>query len=186
MKLKELLKALAKEFNENKLDYLIIGGQAVLIYGEPRLTKDIDITVDAGPEKLDLALEIARNLNLKILVDNPLDFVRRTMVLPMFDKKTGFRVDLIFSYSPYEKEALKRVNKVKIDDVTIHYASVEDLIIHKIISGRERDFEDVKNVMLKNKEIDENYILRWLGEFEKNLDIKLIEIFRRVKREAEK
>jgi hypothetical protein len=27
---------------------MIIGGQAVLLYGEPRLTKDIDITLGRG------------------------------------------------------------------------------------------------------------------------------------------
>jgi hypothetical protein len=31
---------------------MVIGGQAVLIYGEPRLTRDIDITLGASLERL--------------------------------------------------------------------------------------------------------------------------------------
>jgi hypothetical protein len=41
----ELLERLAHAFDEARLPYMIIGGQAVLLYGEPRLTRDIDITL---------------------------------------------------------------------------------------------------------------------------------------------
>ena len=40
---KEIIIRIAKAFNENNIPYIIIGGQAVLLYGEPRLTRDIDI-----------------------------------------------------------------------------------------------------------------------------------------------
>lgn len=50
MELKVLLKNLAKALNRRKIDYMVTGGQAVLIYGEPRLTRDIDITLGMGIE----------------------------------------------------------------------------------------------------------------------------------------
>jgi len=177
MGLKNLIKKLARVFEKNNIDYMIIGGQAVLIYGEPRLTRDIDITIGATIEKLEDILKIAKNLKLKILPQNPYDFVKETMVLPLLDEKTGLRVDLIFSFSKYVREALKRVNKVEISDVYVNYVSVEDLIIHKIISGRERDIEDLKIIIRKNKNIDEKYILRWLSEFEKIMNKNLKKIF---------
>ena len=40
----KLLKRIARELDRIKIPYMVIGGQAVLIYGEPRLTKDIDIS----------------------------------------------------------------------------------------------------------------------------------------------
>jgi hypothetical protein len=39
----DLLKRVAGELSRNAIPYMVIGGQAVLLYGEPRLTKDIDI-----------------------------------------------------------------------------------------------------------------------------------------------
>jgi len=63
----------------------------------------------------------------------------------------------------------------------VNYVSIEDLIIQKIISGRERDIEDLKTILIKNKKIDEKYILKWLREFEKVLDKNLIEIFMKLK-----
>jgi hypothetical protein len=35
----------------------VIGGQAVLVYGEPRLTRDIDITLGVSTERLDWILK---------------------------------------------------------------------------------------------------------------------------------
>jgi len=182
MELKKLIEKISKEFEKHKIDYMIIGGQAVLIYGEPRLTKEIDITIGANIDKYRDILNIVQNLNLKILPKDPYKFVKDTMVLPLLDKKTGFRIDLIFSSSEYEKEALKRVNKIKIGNTYVNYVSVEDLIIYKIISGRERDLEDLKTILIKNKKIDEKYILKWLKEFEKVLNKNLRETFMKFKK----
>ena len=54
---------------------MIIGGQAVLIYGEPRLTKDIDVTVALGPDRLDDLRAVVSELGLRPLVD-PETFTR--------------------------------------------------------------------------------------------------------------
>ena len=51
-----LLKKIAFELSSNSIPYMVIGGQAVLLYGEPRLTKDIDITLGIGIDGLDTIL----------------------------------------------------------------------------------------------------------------------------------
>jgi len=43
---------------------MIIGGQAVLLYGEPRLTKDIDITLGINIDRLDEFLAVVKDLSL--------------------------------------------------------------------------------------------------------------------------
>lgn len=184
MELKELIKNLARALKKNRIKYMIIGGQAVLIYGEPRMTKDIDITIGLDISGLEKLKKIIKELNLKIIPKNYKKFLEETMVLPTIDEKTKIRIDFIFSFSNYEKEALKRVKKIKVDEVKVNYASIEDLIIHKIIAGRERDLEDVKSILLKNKKINENYILKWLSEFESVLQENLIERFKKVKKEV--
>jgi hypothetical protein len=44
----KILARLGATLDESNLPYMIIGGQAVLLYGEPRLTRDIDITLGVG------------------------------------------------------------------------------------------------------------------------------------------
>jgi predicted nucleotidyltransferase len=155
---KKLLTAIARQFEKNKIPYIIIGGQAVLLYGEPRLTKDIDITIGVNIDMVDEILKIMENIPLKPLPEDIVQFVKQTMVLPLIETATGIRVDVIFSFSPFEQEAVKRANLVKIDNTEVHYVSLEDLIIFKIFSGRPRDIEDVRTILVKNKHADIIYI----------------------------
>lgn len=148
---------------------MVIGGQAVLLYGEPRLTRDIDITLGATTERLPDILDMVDTLKWRVLVTAPAEFVRERMVLPCLDPPSGIRIDLIFSYSPYERQALKRVRRVKIGKAQVRFASPEDLIIHKIIAGRPRDLEDVHTILLKNPRVNKRYIRKWLGQFEESL-----------------
>jgi len=164
---------LGATLNESNLPYMIIGGQAVLLYGEPRLTRDIDITLGVGIDHLDALLEAIKKIPLKSLPEDVTEFVKRTMVLPVIDESTGIRVDFIFSFTPYESQAIDRANHIRILGQDISFASVEDLIIHKIFAGRPRDMEDVRIILLKNQGIDIRYIETWLMEFDAAADEKI-------------
>ena len=108
----------------------------------------------------------------EILPSNIHTFVKQTMVLPMKEKTTGIRIDFIFSYTPYEQQALQRVFKKKILNQEVCFASIEDLIIHKIFAQRPRDLEDVKSILIKNPKIDTAYIRKWLMEFDQSIPEK--------------
>jgi hypothetical protein len=159
-----LLERIALSCDSVRIPYMIVGGQAVLLYGEPRLTKDIDITLGVGLERLPDVLKLVHEVRLEALVD-PEVFTRQTMVLPCSDPATGIRVDLIFSFSPYERLAISRSRTVRIGGADVRFASLEDLIIHKVIAGRPRDLEDAKSVLAKNPAADRIYIRHWLNEF---------------------
>ena len=165
---KELISRIAIEFQTSKVPYMIIGGQAVLLYGEPRLTRDIDITLGLTPDKLSEILIIVKKLSLRILPENIEKFVRETMVLPCLQEKTGIRVDFIFSFTPYERKAIERARKIKMGKAQVSFASPEDVIIHKIFANRPRDIEDVKSILIRNESLDFIYITEWLKEFDKS------------------
>ena len=178
----KLLKKIANELSAHNIPYMVIGGQAVLLYGEPRLTKDIDITLGIGIEGLkEVNSIIIQKLNLKALVDE--NFVQNTMVLLAMDEKTGIRVDFIFSFSLYEKQAIKKAPDIKFGSTVVKFASLEDLVIHKIIAGRAIDIEDIRSIILKNPDYDTKYIKRWLQEFDKSLNEKFLKVFQRIVKE---
>ena len=168
----EILARTAKALDNGNIPYMIIGGQAVLLYGEPRITRDIDITLGIDTSRLGELLEIAEKNNLKTLPENIEEFVKETMVLPTQEESTGIRVDFIFSFSPYERDALKRARGVSIEKYPVRFASAEDVIIHKLFAGRPRDIEDTKNILLKNPSLDTAYIQKWLQDFDQNLPEK--------------
>lgn len=166
---KELLAAIGRELSGEGVAYMIIGGQAVLLHGDPRLTRDIDVALGVSTERLSDIVSVASNLSLKPLVEDLDSFVGRTMVLPTVHEDSGVRVDFIFSLTPYEQQAMERAWKVKLEDTEVNFASPEDLVIHKIFSHRAIDLEDINGVLRKNPEMDLEYVRTWLREFERTM-----------------
>ena len=180
-----LLSNLARALNEAGIPYMVIGGQAVLVYGEPRLTRDIDITLGLTPEGLPTVLALAQKVGLRVLVDDPDAFVQRTWVLPCQDPDSGLRVDFIFSWTPYEQQAIARARAISVQGNAVYFASPEDVIIHKVLAGRPRDMEDVRSILRKQK-VDEQYITKWLRQFEEAFNQPLINRFRKILQEGGK
>ena len=70
---------------------------------------------------------------------------------------------------------------LRILDQDVCFATVEDLIIHKIFAGRTRDIEDVQMVVLKYSVIDISYIEKWLKSFDASSDEKnFLSTFRKI------
>jgi len=177
----ELLIKIGTALDEKAIPYMIIGGQAVLLYGEPRLTRDIDVTLGVDVNALPELIEICKKLNLTPLPLDITKFVEQTMVFPVKDDSTSIRIDFIFSFTSYEKKAIKRAREISIKKTIVKFASPEDVIIHKIFAGRARDLDDVKSILLKNPSVDLPYIETWLADFDKSLSrAELLKKFKKV------
>ena len=162
----ELLLRIAKRLDKENIPYMIIGGQAVLVYGIPRLTEDIDITLGIDIETLYKVLTACKRLRLERAIQADNEFVKKTNVLICRDPATGIRIDFIFSFLDYERKAIKRAKSVIIKGYKVKFASREDLIIHKMFAGRASALEDVKNLTAKNKNrLGIKYIKKRLAEF---------------------
>ncbi len=72
---------------------------------------------------------------------------------------------------------MERVQSVPIGGVNVHFASAEDVLIHKIVAGRPRDIEDARAILVKSRQLDRPYILKWLREFEQTLSSPLVKQF---------
>jgi hypothetical protein len=160
-----LVQALQKvvEFLESrKISYMIIGGIATSIYGYPRQTFDIDIKVHTEDESLAAFIQDLLLLG-EAAVDDPSNFVKQTQVIPIIIDDV--RIDLILAQLEYEKEAIKRSHKKEIYGVQACVSSVEDLIIQKAVSEREKDWLDIKELIRNQKEnLNWNYLLNHTKE----------------------
>ena len=179
-----LLTDLAQALERAHIPYMVIGGQAVLVYGEPRLTRDIDVTLNLEPVQLPLVMGVVQRMDLRVLVENPAAFVEKTWVLPTWHESSGLRVDFIFSWTPYEAQAIDRARTVAIGGVPVRFAAPEDLIIHKILAGRPRDLEDVRTI-LRKQSVDIAYIRRWLPLFADVAEHDIVEVFEQLHREVQ-
>src|SRR2546428_11571594 len=126
---------------EMEIRHMVIGGFAVTVWGEPRFTRDLDVTVSVPAHKFvqTIHLTCARFHSLS---GDPLQFVTETRVLPILVEAVP--VDLIFAALPYEEEAIARARTIHLKQGSVPVCSPEDLILHKIVSQRPRDHEDIK------------------------------------------
>lgn len=160
------LAQLTREFRDRDIPMMLIGGQAVLLHGRPRLTEDIDVTLGVAPDALAVVMEACRALSLDPLPADPESFARETFVLPAAHRRTRQRVDLIFSTTPYERQAIERADRVELADEQVPFATAEDLILHKLFAGRPRDIEDVESVVRRQRNrLDWSYLADWAAEF---------------------
>ena len=139
------------------LPYMLIGGLAVSLWGEARATLDADVTTWVEPGQIAQAVQkLCRKLRAS--TSDPISFVERTRVLPA-ESSQGVRVDIIFAALPWEKAAIERARPKHIAGRKVMVASVEDLILMKLVSERQRDQEDARRLLRRHaKSVERNYL----------------------------
>jgi predicted nucleotidyltransferase len=155
---------------ELKLPYAIIGGTAVQYWGEPRFTKDIDLTVLAPLESFTETVELLLT-RLNSRIDNALEFALRNRVL-LVTTSNNYPTDISFGLPGYEEQVIDRAIEHQISPgKAVRLCSAEDLIIHKAIAGRVQDVQDIENVIARQgTRLDTVYILQWLEVFAQLLE----------------
>lgn len=114
-------------FNDEKVEYVLIGGYAILLYGLPRVTQDIDFFISPeleNIEKLKCALK-------KVFSDSSIDEISLNMVqeyqVIRYGTPDGFYIDIIAKIGDmYRYSDIKYVTK-EIEGITVRVADIETL-----------------------------------------------------------
>jgi predicted nucleotidyltransferase len=156
-KLEEALAELGSLLDSLSVPYMLIGGLAVSMWGVARATLDVDLSV--WVESSDLEHRVAQLCaRLDPLPANPLEFVARTRTLPV-NTSQGVRADIIFAVLPFEREAIARAQPKETGGRKVPVVSIEDLVLMKLISEREKDQEDAHQLLARfSNSIDRGYL----------------------------
>lgn len=136
----ELLSALAKVLASWGRWY-VFGAQAVIAYGVPRLSADVDVTLRLVPDEPERFVRDMKVAGFGLRVEDP-EFVRRTRVMPFIHLATAMPLDVVLAGSGLEDEFLERARDVDVGGATVPVIDPEDLIIAKVLAGRPKDLED--------------------------------------------
>jgi len=149
---------------DRKIPYIIIGGIAVQRWGQPRLTRDVDLTilVPAGREEAVLG-EILKSFPGR--VEDALQFALVHRVLPV-GLPGGSEADITLGLPGYEEGVMARAVDYDLGDGrAVRLCSAEDLIIHKALAGRPQDVLDIEGIVARQgAALDAAYVRRWLDE----------------------
>ncbi len=157
-----LLERLAATLDAAAVPYMVIGGQAVVQYGESRLTQDIDLTLGIGIDDWRRGDRLLRTAGLVPRVIDYEKTAENGHILLLRDAALSIPVDVSLSGSPMETSALARVTHHLVGSTQVAFASLEDLLIQKIFAGREHDHVDVRRLLRKQKTFDHAYVEEWL------------------------
>ena len=147
----------AAVFESLGIPYMLIGGLAVSAWGEPRATLDADFTVWTEPDDFEqTVLRLCESF--QCLTRNPVEFTRGARVLPVRTSR-GTRMDIIFGSLPWEREAIARAQQKELSGRSVAVASVEDLIVMKLFSEREKDADDARRLLIRFRtDLDQGYL----------------------------
>lgn len=164
----EQLAATANALSALGAEYMLIGGLAVGVWGEPRATKDADFCVRVLTSADELraglgkaGLEVARGDLARALAEGESVRLRR---LGQLDEPVV--VDLLLAITPFEIEALGRRRPLRVLGVELPVVAPEDLFVFKLIAGRPQDLADAALLYeLHGEAFDTARIRRWCREF---------------------
>lgn len=149
--------------------WYVFGAQAVIAYGVPRLSADVDVTlalVPDAPERFAREMEAA---GFALRVHDP-DFVRRTRVMPFVHLATAMPLDVVLAGSGLEDEFLDRAVATDVGGTVVPLIDRSDLIITKVLAGRPKDLDDAARLWrLHRRELDAERIRRTLRLLEEAL-----------------
>ncbi|HLA78215.1 MAG TPA: DUF6036 family nucleotidyltransferase, partial [Vicinamibacteria bacterium] len=125
--------------------WYLFGAQAVVAYGVPRLSADVDVTLRLTPDSPGRFVTDMRVAGFELRVDDP-EFVRRTRVLPFVHVASGMPLDVVLAGSGLEDEFLGRARVLDIAGLSVPTIDPEDLIIAKVLAGRPKDLDDARGL----------------------------------------
>jgi len=146
------LKGVFESFQQHEVRYVVIGGIAVVLYGVPRATFDLDILVEATPENtrrlldalLDADMGTASLTNVDEILSNEITIFKDRVRIDVQTSTPGLRF----------QDAWKRRKIMEYQGQSFYVASREDLISAKRAAGRDVDLEDVRLLELPHQEHD--------------------------------
>ena len=138
---KELLQLL----NSKKIEYLVVGGYAVALYGYPRATGDMDIWIALSKDNAHKTVEALKEFGFDAPELTEELFLEKEKNIRMGNPP--LRIEILTSIDGVEfTECYGNKKTVTIDDIDINFISLEDLKKNKKASGRYQDLADLENL----------------------------------------
>ena len=139
-----------KAINKHEVDYILVGGYAVILHGYNRVTADMDIWVKCSKQnyhKIEQAFltfgmplfDMTLEKFLKVKSVDVFRFGRKPVAIDLITKIKGLDFDEAF------QESEIRI----VDDIPVRLLQYNHLIKAKKSAGRSKDLDDLENLESK-------------------------------------
>lgn len=132
------------------VDFVVIGGVAVIAHGYERNTTDLDICYSPQQSNLEALGRVLVDLRARLRgIEEDIPFVpdartlRGTQILTLDTQDGGLHLLVDPDGSPGYDTLKARAERAAFDDVEIRFASIEDLLAMKRAANRSQDQTDI-------------------------------------------
>jgi hypothetical protein len=161
--------AVIQKLEEQGIPYMVVGSVAAMIYGEPRLTHDLDLVIDIFPKD---ASKLVSLFSQEEFYCPPLEVLRSEIVsrgqFNLIHHESGLRFDfMIRKETEHALGEFARRRKTPFwQGCEVYVASAEDVILKKLDffrqGGSEKHIRDIRGILAETP-VDEPYLKDWIS-----------------------
>ncbi len=152
------LSRLLRRLVDAAVDFVVVGGVAVVVQASPRFTKDLDICYSTEQANLDRLGAVLTELGARLRgVEHDVPFVpdgltlRRTQMLTLTTRDGDLDLLVDPDGSPGYEGLRRNASRVDLEGSTVFVASIEDLIAMKRAAGRPQDLLDLESLEIARR-----------------------------------
>lgn len=133
---------------ENKVDFLLVGGYAVIYHGYVRATGDMDVWLRPTNENKVRLLKVLRSLQFELEGINKIEQMDFTGVVAFHIGLEPERIDFLSKVDGLNFDnAYSQKQILNIKDYEIPILNLNDLIANKLLANRRKDQADVEHLL---------------------------------------
>ena len=138
---RDLLSAL----NRCGAKYMVVGGYAVMLYTEPRFTKDLDVWVEASPENAPRVFRALAEFGAPLAGIQAGEFAQPDLIYQLGMPPS--RIDVLTSITGVEfADAWVRKTEARFGDLQAFFIGCQDLLVNKRATARATDLVDCERL----------------------------------------
>ncbi len=131
------------------VDHVFEGGVAVLAFGMPRTTTDVDVIAAVEPQRIPKIIEGFRRAGFVVSAQDLHDALIEGGHVTVHDTRSVYRIDLVPVRTEVQREALRTKRRVAWRARRLPFAAPEHTIVMKLRSGSEQDLEDTLAIYVR-------------------------------------
>ena len=166
----ELLRYLAEALESLGVDYMIGGSQAAMYYGEPRLTRDVDVIVKLRLDDLPALVDRFPPEDFYLDAQSAREAIIALGQFNIIHPTSGLKIDVYVNPdTPYDRTRLTRRRRLPlVPGVEAYFARPEDVILYKLLYARQvasdLHLRDIVGILrVSGADLDEAYVTEWAG-----------------------
>ena len=140
------LRALQRLIDRFESQGIVIGGAAICLLGQARLTADVDAMLLVTNGELPRLLQVARQVGFVPRRKDVETFARRNRLVLLRHPETASDVDISLGAMPLEIEMVQRSRMMRFGILRVRLPTIDDLIILKAIAHRPKDLIDISKL----------------------------------------